>query len=184
MKDQLVDTQPAAPRRRGLLLAGAGAAALAAGAGAALWRYRTREAPDTADLLWSLSFQTPQGTDVAMRTLRGRPLLLNFWATWCPPCIEEMPLLDAFFRQNARNGWQVLGLAIDQPSAVRAFLQRTPVTFPVGLAGMQGTELTKALGNLAGGLPYTVVIGADGTIRQRRMGRLSESDLREWLKLA
>lgn len=184
MRDDALDTPPPAPRRRGLLLAGAGAVGLAAGAGVALWRYRVREAPDTADLLWSMSFQTPQGADVAMRALRGRPLLLNFWATWCPPCIEELPLLDAFFRENARHGWQVLGLAIDQPSAVRAFLQRTPVTFMIGLAGMQGTELTKALGNMAGGLPYTVVIGADGTIRQRRMGRVSEPDLRAWARLA
>ena len=175
----------ATPReRRRVVLAGVGVAALLAGAGAALWKTRSYDKPaETADLLWTMSFQTPQGNDVQMKALRGRPILLNFWATWCPPCVEEMPLLDAFFRQNVAKGWMVLGLAIDQPSAVKAYLQRTPVAYMIGLAGMQGTELTKSLGNLAGGLPFTVVLGADGTVRHRRMGRVTEDDLKQWSAL-
>jgi len=174
------------PRRgRRLAIAGVGAAALVAGAGFALWKARSvGDRNDAADLLWTMNFTTPQGNDVQMKALRGRPLLLNFWATWCPPCVEEMPLLDAFFRQNVAKGWMVLGLAIDQPSAVKAYLQRTPVAYMIGLAGMQGTELTKSLGNLAGGLPFTVVFGADGTVRHRRMGRVSEDDLKQWAQLA
>lgn len=170
-------------RRRGLL-AGVAISALLAGAGLAWWRLRPAEmAPHAGDALWPLQFPTPQGGTLTMASLRGRPLLLNFWATWCPPCVEEMPLLDAFYKQQAANGWQVLGLAIDQPSAVRSFLARVPVSFPVGLAGLEGTALAKALGNLTGGLPFTVVFGADGSVRQRRMGRVTQADLEQWAAL-
>jgi len=94
-----------------------------------------------------------------------------------------MPLLDAFFKQNSAKHIQVLGLAIDQPSAVRAFLQKTPVAYPIGLAGLGGTELAKALGNESGGLPFTVVVGADGQVVQRRMGRVAAADLTRWAQL-
>jgi len=171
-----------ADRRRRVLVAGVAAAAAAAGAGFAWWRGREGEADDdAADRLWTLSFQTPQGASLPLASLKGRPLLLNFWATWCPPCVEEMPLLEAFYRQNAAKGWQVLGLAVDQPSAVRAWLQRVPVTFPIGLAGLEGTELAKSLGNQAGGLPFSVVFGPAGRLRERRIGRVHESDLQAWV---
>jgi thiol-disulfide isomerase/thioredoxin len=183
------EPNPASPasaaRRRGLLYAGVGAAAALAGAGAALWKWRVGTVADPAiPELWPLNFDTPAGTPLAMQAFRGRPLVLNFWATWCPPCVEEMPLLDSFFRENSSKGWQVVGLAIDQPSAVRTFLQRTPVTYPLGLAGLGGTELAKSLGNLTGGLPFTVVVGAAGNVLQRRMGRLSAADLAQWVQLS
>lgn len=173
------ETTPSTARRKWLVAGVAGAAA-AAGAGIAWWNSRGSADAAALEQLWGLRLRTPQGTELAFDTLRGRPLLVNFWATWCPPCVEEMPLLDAFWRQNVARNWQVVGLAIDQPTAVRTFLQRTPVGFPIGLAGLDGTALTRSLGNLTGGLPFTVVIGADGTLRQRRMGRVSEADLKAW----
>ena len=171
---------PTSAGRRGLLV-GAAVAAAAAGAGLALWRsdgdtFKPAPAgPDTA--LWSQSFDTPSGTPLALQSLRGKPLLVNFWATWCPPCIEELPLLDAFYRENKTNGFQVLGLAIDQPSAVKRFLEKTPLGFPVALAGLGGTELGKSLGNLTGALRFTVVFGANGSVLHRKMGKVSSEEL-------
>jgi thiol-disulfide isomerase/thioredoxin len=164
-------------RRRALLYAGAGAVAAVAGAGLAIWKWGSHDTKQPDPSLWAMSFDTPGGAPMAMQSFRGKPLLLNFWATWCPPCVEEMPLLDAFFRQNSARQWQVVGLAIDQPSKVRAFLQKTPVTYPIGLAGLGGTELAKALGNESGGLPFTLVVSAAGEVAERRMGRLAPADL-------
>ena len=166
---------------RRALLAGVAVAAAGLGAGAAWWRLRPA-APDEAavDSFWDLRFDTPTGGELAMASLRGRQLLVNFWATWCPPCIEELPLLDRFQHENAGKNWQVVGLAIDQPSAVRQFLARRPVRFPIGMAGLGGTELAKSLGNLSGGLPFTVVLDPAGRVRQRRMGKLSDAELGQW----
>jgi thiol-disulfide isomerase/thioredoxin len=189
----------ASASRRGALMAGVGVAAVLAGAGYAWWRGQQKPASgphgagsngggevDQAGVqqFWAQEFDTPQGAKLAMASLQGKPLLLNFWATWCAPCIEEMPMLDAFYKQNAAKGWQLVGLAIDQPSSVRKFLEKTAVSYPIGLAGFGGTELTKALGNNAGGLPFSVVFDKEGKLRQRKIGRLSEADLQAWSGLA
>ncbi len=110
-------------------------------------------------------------------------MVLNFWATWCPPCVEELPLLNAFFNENRAKGWQVLGLAVDQAAPVTRFLTQSPLAFPVALAGFPGIEVSKSLGNLSGGLPFTVVFGAAGTVLHRKMGKLTPDDLHAWTKL-
>ncbi|WP_396437151.1 TlpA family protein disulfide reductase [Limnohabitans sp.] len=129
---------------------------------------------------WSQQFETPGGEALNMAAFEGKPLLLNFWATWCPPCIEELPLIDAFWRKNTAMGHQVVALAIDQPSAVRKFLSKQPLGFPVGLAGLEGTQLAKSLGNAVGGLPFTVFFKADGSIWRQKMGQLTPDDLTQW----
>lgn len=170
-------------RRRWLFAAVAAAAALS-GAGWAWWKYSLGALDQGGDArLWQASFDTPSGGVLAMASFKGRPLLLNFWATWCPPCVEEFPLLDVFYKENAANGWQVLGLAIDKPDAVRNFLAKSPVSFPTALAGLEGAELGKALGNVGGGLPFTIVLASDGSVRHRKMGKLSPQDLQAWREL-
>lgn len=172
------------PNRRTLLMTGVAAAAGAAGVGVAWWRYQPNPvATDAEAAFWASQFEGPQGEAVDLASWRGKPLLVNFWATWCPPCVEELPLLNAFYRTHAPRGWQVLGLAVDQPSAVRSFMQKIPLDFPVGMAGLAGTQLSRDLGNPTGGLPYTVVMGAAGTVLHRKIGKVSEADLAQWVQL-
>jgi thiol-disulfide isomerase/thioredoxin len=102
------------PRRRRLLL---GAGAVAASAGACLGVWLGRDDGPAKHPVFGRRFPTPAGGDLDMATFLGRPLLLNFWATWCPPCVREMPLLDRFHRAHAAQGWRVVGLAIDRPGA-------------------------------------------------------------------
>jgi len=142
-----------------------------------------REPGPVEEAFWQQEFSQTDGSALRMAHFRGKPLVVNFWATWCPPCVEELPLLSAFFVENKSKSWQVLGLAVDQPSAVKRFQAQNPLSFPVALAGLQGTDLSRSLGNLSGGLPFTVVFGVAGEVRHRKIGRLSPDDLNAWVRL-
>jgi thiol-disulfide isomerase/thioredoxin len=167
------------PRRR-WILGGVGAVGALAGVGGALWREQTTAPPD--EELWSLRFDTPRGGSLKLADYRGQRLLINFWATWCPPCVRELPLLDQFHREHNASGWQVVGLAVDASSAVREFLTRLPLGFPIGMAGLEGIALSRRLGNPAGGLPFSVAFDVDGRLRERHLGELSQATLQQWLR--
>jgi thiol-disulfide isomerase/thioredoxin len=166
---------------------GYGAVAVAA-AGAGLWWGQSgrRDNPGLTGSqapppgFWDRSFRTTTGASLGLRAFAGRPLVINFWATWCPPCVREMPELDRFARQFGGRGWQVLGLAIDQSEAVQSFLQRTPVSFPIALGGNDGLGIIRELGNTSGGLPFTVVISAQGKVTSRKMGATDFDELSAW----
>jgi thiol-disulfide isomerase/thioredoxin len=173
-------------RRRTWLLGGAAAAGLMGGAGVAIWRSGpgSQAADDTvAADIWSLSFERLDGTSLAMRSLRGKPLLLNFWATWCAPCVTELPLLDAFSREHAER-WQVLGLAVDRPDPVRRFAAERALHLPLALAGMEGLELSRSLGNKVAALPFSVAFDSRGRIAERRLGVLDAELLRDWSRIS
>jgi len=175
--------------RRTALIATVGTAAALAGAGLGWWRRPglapSVSGPATGDeaalaALWALQLDRPEGGTLTLADFRGKPLLLNFWATWCPPCVREMPALDRFHQAFGPKGWQVVGLAIDGPTPVRQFLARVKVGFPIGLAGLDGTGLVQRLGNPAGGLPFSVLIDARGQVMQRKLGETSFDELAGW----
>ncbi len=176
--------RPSPVRRR--VLAGAVAAAAAVAGGTLAWWRQPKLAPldsgGEADLtdLWALRVERPEGGELVLAEWRGQPLLINFWATWCPPCIREMPEIDRFHQVFGPQGWKVLGLAIDSAAPVREFLGRRPVGFAIGIAGLDGTELVRLLGNPQGGLPFTVMLGAQGRVLQRKIGETNFDELAAW----
>ncbi|MBS0581869.1 MAG: TlpA family protein disulfide reductase [Proteobacteria bacterium] len=111
----------------------------------------------------------------------GKLVLLNFWATWCGPCREEMPLLDSTYEKLADKGLLVVGVAIDDSDAVRDFLKDNPIRYPILLAG-EDEDASLRYGDTRSVLPYSVLIGRDGRLLAQRAGYFSADSLGEWLQ--
>lgn len=139
-----------------------------------------------AGALFAARFVDAGGTLQPLAQWRGRVLVINFWATWCPPCVKEMPLLEQFHREHGPgrrpgpDGWTVLGVAIDRPQAVVEFLSARPVSYEIVVAGLDGTTWGRALGNDKGGLPFTVAIDTAGRISHRKIGEIAADELQRW----
>lgn len=169
--------------RRRWLVGGVALAAAGSGAWLAWNQSQGMTSNDAAvDAFWQLQLVQPDGSALALSSLRNRPLLVNFWATWCPPCVRELPLINRFAQANREqaDGIQVLGIAVDQAAAVSKWLARQPLDFPVALAGAGGVSLTRSLGNINGGLPFTILFNAQGQPMQRKIGEISEQELAQW----
>ena len=168
-------------QRRIALAAGVAVLALLAGAATAWWTARAESSNASTAEMWKMRFDRPQGGQLAMADWRGKPIIINFWATWCAPCVKELPEVDRFQREVATaRGVQVIGLAVDKADAVQSFLSRMKLGFPIGLAGLDGTDLINQLGNLQGGLPFSVMIDANGRVVHSRLGETSYAELKSW----
>ncbi|HZY32441.1 MAG TPA: TlpA disulfide reductase family protein, partial [Rhodanobacter sp.] len=110
----------------------------------------------------------------------GRPMLVNVWASWCAPCLKEMPELQRFAIQHAANGVQVVGIALDDADAVDAFLRRVPVSYPILLDTPGPADAGVRLGNPKGILPYSVLVSADGRLLKQRIGPFDEGEIDAW----
>lgn len=128
--------------------------------------------------LMQVSMKDNGGKQRKMSEWQGKVLLLNFWATWCPPCVSEMPELVALQNELAGKNLQVVGIGIDSPSNIREFAEKHQITYPLLLGGLEGSELSRQFGNQSGGLPFTILIGPDGSVRQIYMGRLNMEKVR------
>lgn len=131
--------------------------------------------------LWNTTLPDADGHRLPLSHYRGHPLVINFWASWCDPCVAEMPELSRLQAENTRKGVQFIGIGIDSSSNIDAFLKRVKVAYPVYVAGFGGADLARAFGNSAGGLPFTVVVDSQGQIRYSRLGRVDPQALQHAL---
>ncbi len=141
----------------------------------------TKASGNAVDDLWKAQLQTAAGTQQALASFKGKPVVVNFWASWCGPCVKEMPTLSAMHREYEQKGITFIGLGVDSEKNVNAFLQKVPVDYPIYIAGFGGADLARSFGNNAGALPFTVVIDAKGVIRSTKLGEVDPKELKATL---
>jgi thiol-disulfide isomerase/thioredoxin len=161
-------------RRELLTLAAVGVAAAAAGI--LLGPLLLQKQSGAADLL-AASFTDLSGKPKALKDWSGRVLVCNFWATWCEPCREEIPMLVGLRGKHFAKGMEIVGIAIDSAPRIAEFTKSTPIPYPILLGAFDTAQLMRKLGNTAGGLPYTVVLDRSGAIAYRKLGAVKESEL-------
>lgn len=135
--------------------------------------------PPSSAPIFAAAFDNLDGKSLALADFKGRPLVLNFWATWCPPCRKEMPELIEFHKRHAARGMTLIGIAVEDRARVAEFVAATPVPFPILVGRDKGIALLQALGNQSAGLPYTVVLDRQGNIVFTKRGALTRERLEQ-----
>lgn len=138
----------------------------------------TPAAQGAVSALYAQQLPDAKGVTQALSQWKGKVMVVNFWAPWCAPCVEEMPELSALQTEHAAKNLQVIGIGIDSAKNIAQFEKTLKIAYPLYVAGMDGTELARQFGNTAGGLPYTVLISADGQVKKTYVGRLRFAQLR------
>lgn len=171
-------------RREALILGVAGLAAAGVGflVGPLLVPERKDESAHERNPSWdaalrAASFPDLSGKQRQLSEWRGQILVCNFWATWCAPCIEEIPLLMSARKKYAPFSVEIVGIAIDNGAKVREFSASLKISYPILLAEVEGLDLMRRLGNNSGGLPYTVVADRQGRLVHRKLGALKQAEL-------
>lgn len=165
-------------------MAGIGGVAAAAGYFANAWRIgAVGQAPgdDVAAAILGSTLQSLDGAPQTLAGLRGRILVINYWATWCAPCREEIPLFVRLQQEYAAKNVQFVGIAVDQADKVRSFAKEFNINYPLLIAGLDAVELSRKAGNKAGVLPYTLILDRSGKIAAGLVGGISEARMRAQL---
>jgi peroxiredoxin len=168
----------ASGRREVLTLAGVGIAAAALGALSGVVALQSTSG--AADLL-AARFTDLDGRPRRLLEWRGKALLCNFWATWCAPCREEIPLLVAAKQQSLPPGCEIVGIGVDSADKIREFARSFKINYPLLVSDATAVTLLQGLGNKAGGLPYTVALDRKGALVARHLGVLRQAELRQVL---
>ena len=172
-------------RRQWIMISGIGLLALLAGIFSSQWISQTGIASDpSVKAFFANSWQSPDGKTVNSENWQQKVLIVNFWASWCPPCVEEMPTLDKISQEYASKNVLIVGIGIDSPSNIREFLEKTPVSYPIVIGGLDGSNLSKQMGNTQGALPYTIIINSKGKSIYTKLGEISEEELRKAINSA
>lgn len=127
--------------------------------------------------LFSANLPNENGVNQALAQYKGKVIVLNFWATWCPPCRDEMPELSQLHISYQNKNVVVLGIGIDETHAVKSFIQSNAVSYPLFVSENEGMVLNSGLGNSQGILPYTVIIDTNGNVKDTFYGRINISVL-------
>lgn len=129
------------------------------------------------DRVWAAELSDLAGQRQPLGQWRGRVVVLNFWAPWCPPCREEIPGFIRLQQKYGAQGLQFLGVALDRPEPVQAYVQANGINYPILLGGMEAVLLGQAAGNPRGGLPYTLILDRQGRPVTTLLGAVSEQRL-------
>jgi thiol-disulfide isomerase/thioredoxin len=172
--------------RQGAVIAGVAMLALAAGFGLSNWlkQLPTSEKgaePGVAEALLTAPMMNLENQPQKLDQYRGKVLVVNFWATWCPPCREEIPLFIQTQQELSGKGVQFAGIALDDPQQTAAFVQEFAVNYPVLIGGINESEALHNLGNPGGGLPYTLIYDRSGALREKIIGGLDKRRLQQAL---
>jgi thiol-disulfide isomerase/thioredoxin len=154
------------------------AGVVAAGTGA--WFAWARLSPDAShalDTLWAAQMPDLRGTQVRLSALKGEPMIVNFWATWCQPCKEEMPDLQRLATSEMGKNVKIVGIGIDNAANMRAFSEKIGITYLLLEGGSAGMDMLTPLGNPSGGLPFTIAINRAGKTVGSHLGKLSPEAL-------
>ncbi len=164
--------------RQNWLFTGVALLALAAGVGVATWlRQPGPVQPDAAAALLAAPMSDLSNRPTSLAQYQGKVLVVNFWATWCPPCREEIPVFVDAQSKFGGKGLQFVGIALDDPRQVAGFAQEYGINYPVLIGGLNESEMLRKLGNPGGGLPYTLVYDRNGQLREKIIGGLDQARL-------
>jgi len=152
----------------------AGVVALAMGAYVGL----QREAPPDAAALLALSLPDAAGKEQSIGQWRGKVVVVNFWATWCAPCREEMPEFVRAQTEYGARGVQFVGIAVDEADKVDRFAKELGLNYPTLIGGYGAVELSKTLGNRLAALPFTIIVDRQGRVAHTQLGPLKPDQLR------